>query len=229
MGSSLLLSSSVPFSTPVAIGAQPVSNALTASPSGYQLAKDAILRTAAGHHEWPSHSRERLSIFHAVYLEPAGNGKYQPFFGLVPRVYYVFDLGWPVKAVTWFYYKLGVRTDGACVGDADFPRGDSDGIVIAGLASENIIATFVPAELLVAFRGEPPRSKVDEIISRALPGQRVLAEMKPIGYKVSCVPFDELQQARKLRSQPEVRHVELNPHVSLVTPGGLWKVRALVG
>jgi hypothetical protein len=199
-------------------------------PSGYAILKEAIVKLADGHHKWPPPDKERVSLVYAIYMEPDLQGGFQPFWALRPRFYYIFEIGWPVSVGGWFEYQITERTDGNFVGDPDFPTCTEDRCVIGGFPEAGSpFPTYVPGELLVGFQQDVDEETARQVVKRELPDSKVIEAIWSLRIlQITCVPFDEPNQAAKVEAASEVRYAEPNYHQHLITPGGFWKIRQLL-
>jgi hypothetical protein len=196
-------------------------------PSGGMILKEAIVKVASGHHEWPPPGQERVSLVYAIYMEPDLQGGFQPFRALWPRLYFIFDLGWPIPVGGWFDYQITERTDGSCVGDPDFPSCIGSKCAVAGFSSAGSpFPSHVPGELLVGFGQDIDEKTAREVVARELPNSEVIGSLWMLQLlHITCTPFDEPKQAAIIEAAGEVRYAEVNYHQHLGVPGGHWKTR----
>lgn len=135
-----------------------------------------------------------------------------------------------MPVVGWFNYNISPRTDGHCGGDPDFPSGEVDRWGVGGLLDpSSVFSSYVPGELLIGFRDDIDQAAARAVVARELPESQVLDAVWSIRVlQISCVPFDEMKQAKQIEDADEVRYTEVNSHVSLIVPGGFWKSSKLI-
>jgi hypothetical protein len=192
--------------------------------------REVIRKISAPFHEWPEPSKEQVEIFYAIYMEPATGNAAQPFWALPARFYFVFLLGWPADPTAWINYIPFRTGEGHLAGDPAFPGLKAGNFNIVSRTGRQVIETSATGELIVAFASTVTKDEATRLLLETADYYRILDIVSVAGntYLVSCRPFAEVEDQKIIERIKGVRFAELNPHVSLVVPGGHWQVSAII-
>lgn len=65
--------------------------------------------------------------------------------------------------------------------------------------------------------------------TREMPGSEIMdSNWSARLLQITCVPFNELEQSRRIEDADDVRYAEVNSDYHLIVPGGVWKLAQLV-
>lgn len=191
--------------------------------SAQATARAAIQARDGGRHPWPE--EEKVRIYHGVYMVPGPEGGLEPLWGILPRFYFAFELGWGVSPVVWFEVQPG--SSGADLGSALRPRGNRRLSVAAAASIDHADRTWHAGRLLVAFRRSIDDAALAMRLADVLPGSRSVGRLATNACYVSCPEFEEPASVAALLRAPDVQYAEKVMHSAPITAGGRWELRAL--
>lgn len=191
--------------------------------SAQATARAAIQARDGGRHPWPS--EEKVRIYHGVYMIPGAEGGFEPLWGIAPRFYFAFDLGWGVSPVVWFEVQPGGT--GADLVSALRPRGNRRLTVAAAASIDHAGRSWHAGRLLVAFRRSIEDAALAIRLADVLPGSRAVGRLATNACYVSCPEFEEPASVAALLRAPGVQYAEKVMHSAPIAAGGRWELRAL--
>jgi hypothetical protein len=196
----------------------------------FSVARDKIRELSDPYWKWPGAHKENRELHYAIYLEPTGNNQFRPFLSLKPRFYFVSRLDWGADPTIWTYYHPYKAPNGDVGGDSLFPSCADGDFKIASIVGNTVTETVIPGQLNVAFEAGTSRQEAAFRLQAASPAFQILDVISPAGnlYLVSCRPFGEKEDGKTIGTISGVRYAEPNSQVSLIRPGGYWKITRLL-
>lgn len=94
----------------------------------------------------------------------------------------------------------------------------------------SVVHSYAPGRLIVSFQQDVTEEAARKVIAELSPPSEVLLSLWFIhALVISCPAFDEREAKRRVQSLPSVRYAQTDDHVSLIVPGGYWRITRLYG